>query len=83
MEFVFANMDGLVLNYQGDGANVMLHRGDAWFADDPFVVRRPELFSATPLVAFSTVGRLAPPATPLNTVAVPVEEAPKARRARA
>ncbi len=80
MEFVFANNDGLVLNHQGDGANVMLHRGDVWFADDPFVVRRPELFSATPLVAFSTVGRVAPPPTPLT---VPVVEAPKVRRARA
>lgn len=80
MEFVFANMDGLVLNHQGDGANVMLHRGDVWFADDPFVVGRPEMFSATPLVAYSTVGRVAPAPTPL---AVPVVDAPKVRRARA
>jgi hypothetical protein len=80
VEFVFANMDGLILNHQGDGANVMLRRGDVWFADDPFVVRRPEMFSATPLVAYSTVGRVAPTPTPL---AVPVEDAPKVRRARA
>jgi hypothetical protein len=80
VEFVFANMDGLVLNHQGDGANVMLHRGDAWFADDPFVVGRPELFSTTPLVVFSTVGRSAPPATALTSPAV---DAPKVRRPRA
>jgi hypothetical protein len=82
VEFVFANMDGLVLNYQGDGANVMLHSGDVWFADDPFVLRRPELFSTTPPVAFSTVGRQAPPATPL-AVPAPAVDAPKVRRARA
>lgn len=64
MEFVFANMDGLVLN-SGAG-QVMLHRGDVWFADDPFVQARPELFSETPLFVHSTTGRLTPPATPVG-----------------
>ena len=79
MEFVFANMDGLVLNSGGSG-QVMLHRGDVWFADDPFVQLRPELFSSTPLVAHSTVGRMAPPATPVVqawvTPAIPSEAGP-------
>lgn len=81
MEFVFANMDGLVLNHQGDGASVMLRRGDVWFADDPFVVSRPELFSATPLTAYSTAGRTAPAPTPV-TVAAPAADVAKVRRPR-
>lgn len=62
MEYVYANMDGLVLN-EVSGGRVMLRRGDIWFADDPFAQSRRDLFSATPIIVHSTVGRLAPPAT--------------------
>ena len=74
MKVVFANTEGLFL---GDG--VMLHVDDHWLADHPFVVRHPELFSATPLYAHSATGRVPLPATPLATETV---DAPKARRAR-
>lgn len=74
MKVVFANTEGLVVD-----AGVMLHVDDHWLADHPFVVSRPELFSATPLFAHSPTGRVALPPTPVIAEAV---EAPKARRAR-
>jgi hypothetical protein len=62
VEYVYANMDALVLN-EVSGGRVMLHRGDIWFADDPFAQARRDLFSATPIIVHSTVGRQAPAAT--------------------
>jgi hypothetical protein len=60
--YVYANSDGLVQN-NASGGSVMLRPGDAWWADDPFVLSRPDLFSATPTVVHSTTGRDAPAAT--------------------
>ena len=31
-----------------EGQKVVLERGEAWWADDPFVKSRPDLFSAEP-----------------------------------
>lgn len=69
--YVYANTDGLVLN-EVHGGSVMLRPGDVWFADDPFVQSRRDLFSATPTHVHSTTGRQPLPATP-------VEETRKAR----
>lgn len=70
MEYVFANSDGLVLTHT-DGGRVMLRRGDAWFADDPFVLAHREMFSATPLVVHSTIGRPTPDPTPVTDAPAP------------
>ncbi len=78
MEFVFSVNEGLVQN-RVDGGNVMLHVGDAWWADDPFVLSRPEMFSATPPRVNSTRGRLSPEATLLGAGA-PVEAPQRGRR---
>lgn len=75
MSYVYAVQDGLVLNNAG-GGTVMLSRGSVWFADDPFVISRRDLFSSTPVVVHSTVGR-----TELDPA--PAEEAPRRGRARA
>lgn len=64
MEYVWAVSDGLVLN-NVQGGTVTLRRGDAWFADDPFVQSRLDVFSATPVVVHSTIGRQAPLPTPV------------------
>lgn len=64
MEFVFSANDGIVL--WGNGSTVKMVPNQIWFADDPFVLARPDLFSSTPLVVHSTVGREAPAKTPLN-----------------
>ena len=69
--YVYANNDGLVLN-EVTGGSVMLRPGEVWFADDPFVQSRRDLFSASPTLVHSTSGRQALPATP-------VEESRKAR----
>lgn len=37
-----------------DGRIVRLAEGDPWYADDPFVRARPELFSDTPARVFGT-----------------------------
>lgn len=63
--FVYAASEGLVQN-RVDGGTVMMRRGDVWWADDPFVLSRPELFSATPLTVQSTRGRQHPEPTPLG-----------------
>lgn len=63
MEYVYAVDTALVL-YRPTGS-VELNRGDAWFADDPFVAARPDMFSATPIVCRSTKGRPAPGYTPV------------------
>lgn len=72
MEYVYANSDGMALN-NATGGNVMLRPGEVWFANDPFVLSRPDLFSASPTVVHSTTGRQVLDATP-------VEVAKKARR---
>lgn len=64
MEYVYANFAGTVL-YAPTGA-VEMGVGDVWFADDPFVAARKDLFSSTPPIVRSTAGREAPPATPLG-----------------
>lgn len=79
--YVYANNDGLVLN-ESSGGTVMMRPGDVWFADDPFVVSRPDLFSASPTLVHSTQGRQSLPATPVTEPA-PVVEPKKAARARA
>ena len=75
--YVYANTDGRVANTASGGA-VMLRPGDVWFADDPFVQSRPELFSASPVVVHSTTGRTPVPATPVEAVA----EVPARKRSR-
>lgn len=74
MEYVYAVGDGMVLNRVA-GGTVLLRRGDVWFADDPFVVSRPEMFSTTPPFVNSTVGRSSPEPSPLV-----VEPAGRGRR---
>lgn len=68
MEFVYSANDGLVR--WGD-TRVPLRPNEIWFADDPFVQARPDLFSATPLTVHSTEGRPAPVATPLGPALAP------------
>jgi hypothetical protein len=75
MEYVYSNNDGMVLN-NVSGGTVFMQPGDVWFADDPFVVGYPHLFSTTPLRVQSTQGRVPPPPTPLS--AAPATE-PKKR----
>jgi len=65
MEFAFAAINGLV-NWGDTGSCVTLRIGDTWWADDPFVKARPDLFSATPLVVHGTQGQEQPAATPLE-----------------
>lgn len=62
-QFVFVASPGLLA---WGSHRLMLNLGDAWYADDPLVLDRPELFSATPLEASSTTGRPSPGATPLE-----------------
>jgi hypothetical protein len=61
--FVFAASPGLLT---WNGLRIMLNVGNAWYADDPLVLDRPELFSATPIEASSTTGRPPPGATPIG-----------------
>lgn len=63
--YVYANNDGLVLN-EVTGGTVMLTPGQVWFADDPFVQSRRDLFSATPTLVHSTSGRQALTPTPVE-----------------
>jgi hypothetical protein len=77
MEFVYAANDGMV-SWGPTGSTVHMRPNDIWFADDPFVVARPDLFSVTPLVAHSTQNRVAPPATPVGA-AQPVKRAARGR----
>ena len=71
--YVYANTDGRVAN-NASGGNVMLRPGEVWFADDPFVQSRPELFSASPTIVHSTVGRTPLPATAVDLVEVPARK---------
>lgn len=67
-EFVYAAAgDPLsIITWGPRGNAVTIHRGDVWWADDPFVLARPDLFSSTPLIAHSTIGRDSPEPTPLS-----------------
>lgn len=65
MEFVYSANDGMV-SWGPTGSTVHMRPNDIWFADDPFVQDRPDLFSATPLVAHSTQNREVPPVTPVQ-----------------
>lgn len=64
MEFVFAANDGQV-SWGPTGGTVWMRPNDLWWADDPFVVARPDLFSSTPTFVHSTSNRPHPSATPL------------------
>jgi hypothetical protein len=55
MEFVFALPDSCSVAWGSGG--VWLTRGEAWFADDPFVVAHPEYFSSVPPNVRSSTGR--------------------------
>lgn len=79
MELAFSINDGNVL-WGPTGSTVHMRPNDIWRADDPFVVARPDLFSATPLRLHSTQGIEAPPATPI--VSDPEPEVAVARRGR-
>lgn len=65
MNFVYATIDGIV-QWGSSGACVTLRVGDVWWADDPFVKGRPDLFSATPVVVHGTEGQEPPTPTPLG-----------------
>lgn len=65
MEFAYSATEGLVLN-EVAGGTVTMHVGDVWWADDPFVLARPDLFSSTPPIVHSTIGRGQPATTPLD-----------------
>lgn len=63
MEFVYANSDGFV---RWGESTVRLNPGEVWWADDPFVVDRPDLFSSTPPTVHGTTGRPHPDPTPIE-----------------
>lgn len=66
-DFVYAAVaDGGQFVLYAPTGSVMLQRGEPWFADDPFVLARPDLFSSTPPVVRSTTGRLAPEPQPVG-----------------
>lgn len=79
MEFVYSVNNGNVA--WGPGSTVNMSPDDVWFADDPFVVARPDLFSQTPLRAHSTIGRDVGPATPLTSPELEVATPRRGRRA--
>ena len=56
MEFVFA-LDGPCSVAWGAGGEWLV-KDQAWFADDPFVLAHPELFSPVPPNVRSTTGRV-------------------------
>lgn len=55
MEFAYTLADAC--SYAWGSGGVWLTKDEPWFADDPFVMAHPELFSATPPRVRSTVGR--------------------------
>ena len=65
MELVYCNSGPSTVLY-GPTGSVEIEYGEPWFADDPFVVARPDLFSSTPPAVRSTTGRPAPDVTPLG-----------------
>jgi hypothetical protein len=65
--FVFASVD-TVVPFGHAGGTVHVRPGSCWYADDPLVEARPDLFSTTPVVVHSTDGRTAPALSPLAAV---------------
>jgi len=61
MEYVFALVGPCSVAWHAGGVWVV--KGEAWFADDPFVADHPEMFSAIPPRVRSTTGREADQAT--------------------
>lgn len=63
MEYVYVASPGLVTR-----APHFLHLSlnEIYRRDDPFVVANPDLFSETPLVVSSTIGKPAPTPAPLR-----------------
>lgn len=51
--YVYANCNGAVYE---DGLRVQLEQDQIWDANDPFVKKRPDLFSATPRKVNNTTG---------------------------
>jgi len=64
VEFVYSVNDGFV-TWGPTGSSIRMRPNDIWHADDPFVVARPDLFSATPVTVHSTIGKPAPDPTPV------------------
>ena len=62
--YVYANNDGMVLN-EVSGGTVMMRPGEVWFADDPFVQARPDLFSTSPTIVHATTGQQSLTPTPV------------------
>lgn len=80
MEYVFALPGSLSVAWGTGGT--WLVRGEAWFADDPFVKAHPEMFSRTPPIVRSTTGRIAEPALSLPEMDVRTSPLPGVRRGR-
>lgn len=75
-EYVYATDTAFTL-WTPTGA-VETHHGEAWYADDPFVVANPHLFSTTPTVVRGTVDRPAPEVVPVG--AQPAKRTARAKR---
>jgi len=73
MEYVYSANDGMVQNNVA-GGSVFMRPGEVWRADDPFVLARPELFSAVPTVLHSTLDL-----PQLEPVPLDAEPAPRKR----
>lgn len=79
-EFVFAT--GTAFTLYAPTGHVQTTEGEAWFADDPFVQANPHLFSVSPTVVRSTVGRNVGDPEPVGEHPRPKKAAP-ARKPRA
>lgn len=64
-EYVYGASE-MFVQWGGAGQVINVHAGSVWFADDPFVIDRPDLFSATPPIVHSTNGRPQPERTALG-----------------
>lgn len=71
--YAYSLNDGVIM-WGGGGNCITTRRGDIWFADDPFVQDRPDLFSAEPPIVHST----APGGRPQHE-AKPLSEKPRRR----
>lgn len=50
-KYVYVLSTGIIRAERGP---IVLHDGDVWDADDPFVIERPDLFSEDPPVVHNT-----------------------------
>jgi len=67
MEYVYSANDGLVI-WGPTGSSIRMRPNDIWAADDPFVLARPDLFSAEPIYyETTTAARQYQPLAPLPT----------------